>query len=191
MSQPRIFSGKHRGRSLKVVEDKAVRPTAGRTRESVFNILMHGRFSGEDSPLIGKGVLDVFCGTGAYGLEALSRGAASATFVDQHTLVLKLAYENARKFGEEATTKFVQADASNLPKATHAYSLIFLDPPYDKGLAKPCLKSLAAQGWVDEESVIVLEIQAKETISLPEGYSVVDERIYGNAKVLILAWGEA
>ncbi len=186
MSQPRIFAGKHRGRALKVIEGKAVRPTSGRTRESVFNILMHGRFGGEDSPLVGGKVADIFCGTGAFGLEALSRGAANVTFVDQQTAVLKLTHENASKLGELPNCKFVQSDAGNLPMAPAPFTLIFLDPPYQQGMVAPALKSLLKQRWLDENTVVVVEMQAKETVVLPDGYTLVDERIYGNAKVWIL-----
>lgn len=183
----RIISGKHRGRRIEMHDGAEIRPTSGRTREAIFNILTHGSFGRDgESPLIGKRAVDIFCGTGALGLEALSRGALHVTFVDRTPASLNLARENVERFGEEAASKFIRSDSTQLPKAMQPCTVAFADPPYNKGQAAPALKSLREQGWLEPDAIVVLELAAKELIDLPEGYEQLDERRYGNSKILIL-----
>lgn len=183
----RIISGKHRGRRIAMHDGSDIRPTSGRTREAIFNILTHGSFGREgESPLIGKRVVDIFCGTGGLGLEALSRGAQHVTFIDRNPQSLGLARENAEHFGELDNTAFIRSDSTQLPPATFACTVAFADPPYNKGQAAPALKSLKEQGWLEPNALVVLELSAHELIHLPEGYELMDERKYGNSKVLIL-----
>ena len=105
----RIIAGKHRGRRIDVVDTTRIRPTSSRTREAIFNIISHGEFArAADSPFIGKRVMDLYCGTGAFGLEALSRGAGHVTFVDNNRESLALAQHNAERMGEKPHTQFLQ-----------------------------------------------------------------------------------
>lgn len=185
----RIVAGRHRGRTLKSPPGPAVRPTSDRTRESVFNILAHGipGFAFE-----GVSVADLFCGTGALGLEALSRGAAHATFIDRDAAALKYAKENAARLGEWRNILTLRLDAAQIPPpplAAHApCALAFLDPPYGEGLLVPALQGLAARGWLVEGALVVAEMGAKEPFEPPRGYALLQERIYGAAKVAFLRY---
>ncbi len=183
----RIISGKHRGRRIQMHDNAHIRPTSGRTREAIFNILTHASFGRDgESPLVGKRIVDIFCGTGGLGLEALSRGAEHVTFIDQNGASLALARQNVQTFKEEANTQFIRSDSTLLPPATFPCTVAFADPPYNKGMAAPALKSLKANGWLEDEAIVVLELHAKELMQVPEGFELMDERTYGNSKVLIL-----
>lgn len=185
----RIIAGKHRGRNIETKQDARIRPTGSMARGAIFNILMHGDFGRPDgSPLIGKSVIDLFCGTGALGLEALSRGAGHVTFIDQSAESIALARSNAKSMGEEATTQFLRSDSTSLPHARLTYSLVFLDPPYDSGLAIKSLKSLDEKGWLEEGAVAVVELSAREMLNAPEHYELFDERKYGNTKIVFLRY---
>ncbi len=183
----RIVGGKHRGRNLKTPQGQHVRPTSDRTRESVFNILAHA-VDGFD--LAGASVVDLFCGTGALGLEALSRGAAHATFLDADRTSLALAKENAAMLGEWRNVTLLKIDARRLgppPLAARApCTLAFLDAPYDKGLTGPALLALLNNGWIAPDGVIVAEVAAKEVLDPPRAMEVLDERTYGAARVVFL-----
>jgi len=186
----RIVGGKHKGRRLASPADRAIRPTSDRAREAIFNLLGQGRIKAETGFVLAEAsVLDAFCGTGALGLEALSRGAASVTFLDQDTAALSLARESAEAMGEAKHAQFLRADATRPPAAPHAHSLAFLDPPYGKELAGPALIALAARGWLEEEAIVVLEQGSDETLALPIGFDPIDERQYGAAKILVLQYG--
>ena len=186
----RITAGRHRGRRLAVPEGGSVRPTSDRARETLFNILVHGslaRARGGASPLDGARVLDAFAGTGALGFEALSRGAAHATFIEADPSALKCLSLNARRLGEEAHTTMLKADATRPPPARGAPSSIaFLDPPYESGLAAPALLGLAAQGWLAEGAISVVELRARESFDLPAGFTVIAERRSGETRFVFL-----
>jgi 16S rRNA (guanine966-N2)-methyltransferase len=185
----RIVGGKHRGRKLESPPDERVRPTSDRARESLFNILSHGRFAaGGTSLLIGARVLDVFCGTGALGFEALSRGAAHATFIDSDPASLKLVQANAKTLGETANAQTYQTDATKLGRATQAAMIAFLDPPYREGLAGPALAALAANGWLADGAICVVETDAREDLETPADFTREDERRYGKAKLTFLKY---
>lgn len=196
MGQVRIIAGKHRGRSLNVPETADIRPTGSRTREAIFNILLHGHFDGGvASPLIGQHVLDVFCGSGAFALEALSRGAKRATCIDKSRESLRIAAENAAKLGETAQVHCLLSDAAQLPKALPTAhdkaTLALLDPPYHTALGEAALTALAAQGWLERGAICVLELAEKQAFTLPASFTLHSERHYGNTRVLILVWGSA
>lgn len=184
----RIISGKHKGRRIELVKEAAdvVRPTSDFAREAIFNILIHGKYSQNGSSFIDKQVLDVFCGTGAFGLEALSRGAARVTFIDQSRDALANARYNATKMKETDTVEFMLADATKLPKARKSFALVFLDPPYFSKMIEPALKSLHAGGWVEPDGLVIVEHDAKEQVAFPETFTVIDERRYGRAIVNLL-----
>ena len=182
----RITGGKHRGRPLAAPEGPAVRPTSDRARQAVFNILSHGRFARAGSPIAGARVLDAFCGTGAMGLEALSRGAAAATFLEQDARALAAAKRNADALGESFCATFLQADATRPPPAPEPCELLFLDPPYGSGLAPVALEALRVAGWVAPDAVVVVEVAAREAFEPPQAFEIVDERRYGAARVVLL-----
>jgi len=188
----KIVGGKHRGRALEAPEGQNVRPTSSRAREALFNILAHASWhDGDTSPLVGARVLDAFAGSGALGLEALSRGAAHATFLDNDPRSIRLIGENIAKLREVAAAKVVRADATRPPPGRDACDLVFLDPPYRSGLAAPALAALAGAGWLAPEAIVTVELAHNEDIVppgavLPEGFEQVDERRYGAAKIVIL-----
>ncbi len=183
----RIITGKHRGRKLEVIESKTMRPTADRTREAVFNILTHSytKESGE-SILEGAVVLDLFCGSGALAFEALSRGAEKAVLIDIEAAHLAVARSNAEHLGEAANVTCLRADSSNPPPAKFPCSLVFLDPPYRSGLALNALKHLKTGGWLQDDSLIIVEVDRREDLFEPADYERLDERIYGNTKIIVL-----
>lgn len=186
----RIVGGKHKGRRLSSPADRAIRPTSDRAREAIFNLLSQGRVAAETGfSLAEAAVLDAFCGSGALGLEALSRGAASVTFLDADTSALNLARENAEAMGEARHAQFLRGDATRPPAAPHAHNLVLLDPPYGKELAHPALIALAAGGWLEEEALVVIEEGSDETLAVPIGFEPIDERQYGAAKIVVLQYG--
>jgi len=183
----RIVGGRHRGRVLQSPAGDSVRPTSDRARESLFNILEHGKLAaGGLSPVRGARVLDCFCGTGALGLEALSRGAAAAAFLDLDPAALQLARANAKTLGETAHAEFIAADARRPPRAAAPCTLTFLDPPYGEGLAASALRALADAGWFGPGAIAVVETAHHEDVAAPEGFASVDERRYGKAKLTFL-----
>ena len=183
----RIVAGRHRGRPLRAPEGKGVRPTSDRARQAVFNILEHGipGFAFAD-----VSVVDVFSGTGALGLEAISRGAAHATFIDTDAMALKYAKENAARLGEWKNILILRLDATRIAPpplaAKTPCGLAFLDPPYGEGLLGPALQGLAARGWLTPGAIVVAEMGAKETFAPPRGYALLQERTYGAAKIAFL-----
>lgn len=184
----RIISGKHKGRKLELPREATgiIRPTSDFAREAIFNILTHGKHGLNGHTFEDKRVLDAFCGTGAFGLEALSRGAAHVTFIDNAREAIVTARYNAERIGETEQSDFILANATQLSKARAPYDLIFLDPPYYANLLAPTLTSLKNGGWIAPEGVIVIEHDEKETVSVPEGFQVVDTRRYGRAVVELL-----
>lgn len=191
----RIVGGRHRGRQLVAPEGLDVRPTADRTRESLFNILEHGKHSADGtSPLRGAFVLDAFAGTGAVGFEALSRGAERLVCMDSHGDSVAAIKANARALGELVRTTVFQSDATRPPRppagpAGTPCSLVFLDPPYQSGLGAPALEALAAAGWIAEGAICIVEVGNRESVAAPPGFEPVDERRYGKAKLLFLRYG--
>lgn len=183
----RIIAGKHKGRRIELGKDNStIRPTSQMAREAIFNILCHGKFGLNGHSFDGKHVADMFCGTGALGLEALSRGAESCLFIDQSRESLAIAKRNAAHMQEEDSVHFFGTDATRLPKARQAYDVIFLDPPYFSKLLPACLKSILEGGWLSEDGLIVVEHDNKETLTLPEGFELVDGRRYGRAVVELI-----
>jgi 16S rRNA (guanine966-N2)-methyltransferase len=177
----RIVAGKFRGKALLSPSDDSIRPTSDRVRESVFNILA----SRIGVHLDGLKVLDLFAGTGALGLEALSRGASGAVFVDTGAESRGLIRDHIEAFGIAGIAKLLRRDATALgPAGTMGpFDLVFLDPPYAKGLGEQALVSLKAGNWLAKGATIVLEESAEVELALPEGFEVDDRREYGAAAV--------
>ena len=181
----RLIAGTWRGRIIAAPADRDVRPTAQRLRESLFNRLAHA-FADEGFTLDDTQVVDVCTGSGALGLEALSRGAAHATFIEQAPAALDLLRRNITALGAEDRTRVIAADARALPRCTHPCDLAMLDPPYDGGLAGPILKSLAAQNWLRPGALVTVETAADEDVPLPPGYDFIDKRTVGRGAVSVL-----
>ena len=182
----RIVAGSHRGRRLLAPPGDIVRPTSDRAREALFNILSHGEFAAGGTSFAGAAVLDAFAGTGALGLEALSRGAATAIFIERDRDALAVLRRNVGALGEGARAEIVPGDATRPPHAATGCAVAFLDPPYRSGLAAPALAALGAAGWLAPEAVVIVEIAAREELATPTGFRLVDERIYGAAWLVFL-----
>ncbi len=175
----RIIAGKFRGTRLQGPDDRSIRPTGDRTREALFNILAHG-----DAAPEGARFLDLFCGSGMVGLEACSRGAAEVWLIDRDT---SLAAKNVRALGRPDHVHLRRADATALPDPPARFDLVFLDPPYNSGLADTVLRSLLA-GWLADGASIIVELAAKEMLSVPDGLSLNQERRYGAARLVFLGY---
>ena len=185
----RIIAGKHRGRPLRAPEGRAVRPTSDRAREALFDILAHGRFA--DRPVFEAArVLDAFAGTGAFGLEALSRGAAQASFIEKDRGVLAILRGNIAALGEERNTTVLATDALHPPAAPAPVTLAFLDPPYGEDLAAPALTALAAARWFSTDALVIVEVASRQKLVPPLGFALLDERRYGAARLVFLRYWE-
>ena len=181
----RILGGSLRGRSIEVPPGLGVRPTASRTREALFNLLLHGGYGADGGNILaGARVADLCCGSGALAFEALSRGAASAVLVDQDRRTLDLARKNAAKLGLEAECTFI---AMNLPGAVSGgpFDVVFLDPPYQEGLTVPILETMLRTGAIGPGSIVCAETGAKEQLEAPASLVLVDDRAYGAARLHI------
>ncbi|MCF2871749.1 16S rRNA (guanine(966)-N(2))-methyltransferase RsmD [Octadecabacter sp. G9-8] len=178
----RIIAGQHRGLTLANVGDgdaaAHLRPTPDRVRESLFNVLM-----GRGLPH-GARVLDLFAGTGALGLEALSRGATHVTFVENGRVGQRLITENIAKAKRQADVVLLETDATRLTGAPHQADLIFLDPPYGQGLGQKAIAAARGAGWIADKAIIVWEESAPQP-PLP-GFTMLDQRRYGTTHITIL-----
>ncbi len=185
----RIIGGIHRGRPLLAPKGRNTRPTSDRARESVFNILNHG--SWHHGVLEDAMVLDVFAGTGALGLEALSQGAKHAAFIEREHPAIEFCKKNINALKETERTSVMTFDATDpisRPLYLQHRNLVFLDPPYGKYLGAEALKALVQKDWLKEGAVCVMEMSRKIPEIIPAGFSLQDERIYGIAKVQFLIW---
>lgn len=182
----RIVGGSLKGQRLTPPADRRIRPTSDRARETLFNILAHAAWSGGPAALEGAVVLDAFCGTGALGLEALSRGAARAWFLDRAPGSVATTRDNVSRLGLTDRAAVLRADATRPPPASAAAGLVFLDPPYKSGLIGPTLVALTKRGWLAPGAVIVAEQAADEGLDLPPGFEVLDERRSGGARLRFL-----
>ena len=183
----RIVAGSLRGRALATPADERIRPTPDRVREAVFNILAHGAAA---TDLHAARVLDLFAGTGALGIEAMSRGAAFVLFVEEAPDARALIRTNIEAFGLTGQTKIFRRDATDMGPAAQMgqYSVVFLDPPYGNGLGERALASVAAGGWLAPGATIVLEERRDAAIVLPTGFETLDERSWGDTKVIFARW---
>ena len=179
----RIIAGQYGGRRLQAPKDQAIRPTGDKIRGAIFNAL-RSRGVLEDAI-----VLDLFCGTGALGLEALSQGASHCTFVDKSRTSLDLAKENAKTLGAGGQSTFLLKDAAKLtaPPEQPA-TLIFLDPPYGKDLITLTLETLHTQNHLAPNAVLVIETAKIEAPTLPTPYKPLDERTYGDTKIIFATY---
>lgn len=184
----RIVGGKFRGREINGPAGSVTRPTSDRVRESIFNILAHGiaDFALEDAR-----VMDLFAGTGALGLEALSRGAKFCLFVEEDSPARGVIRTNADSCGVIGQCKIWRRDATDLgPSAPQSpYGLVFVDPPYGKGRGEKALISLVSGGWLAPQAIVVLEEAEKAEVTDVAGLNLIDSRIYGDTQVRIYRFG--
>ena len=180
----RVVGGRLRGRNLAAPASREIRPTADRLRESLFNILVHAY----ENPIEGARVLDLFAGTGALGIEAISRGAGFALFVDNGTEARALLRNNVEALGLGGVTKVFRRDATELGPAhpVEPFSLVFLDPPYGKGLAEKALASLRDGGWLTKQVLLVVEEAKAAAFTAPEGFVELERRAYDDTEFVFL-----
>jgi 16S rRNA (guanine966-N2)-methyltransferase len=183
----RIVGGRFGGRPLAAPTSAVVRPTSDRVREAIFNILAHGI---PDFALDDARVLDLFAGSGALGLEALSRGAAHCLFIEEAAAARASIRRNVEALGLTGVTKIFRRDATDLGVAGHhgAARLAFLDPPYGKGLAEGALRSLIEGDWLAPGAVIVIEEAKTTRLTLPPPYRAIDQRTWGDTQVLFASF---
>ena len=181
----RVVGGRLRGRALATPSDDAIRPTSDRVREAVFNWLLHGD---PVAKIDGGRVIDLFAGTGALGIEALSRGAQFCLFVEEAAEARGLIRRNIEAFGLTGTTKLWRRDATDLGPAGNMtpYDVAFLDPPYGKGLGEKALTALADGGWLVPDALVVLEERKGVAIDVPDAFEVIDQRTWGDTQVVLL-----
>jgi 16S rRNA (guanine966-N2)-methyltransferase len=180
----RIVGGRFRGRALQAPQSQAIRPTADRLRESLFNILAHAY----GDPVTDARVLDLFAGTGALGLEALSRGARFVLFIDNAAEARGLIRANVDALGVGGATKIFRRDATMLGPAgpVDPFTLAFLDPPYGWGLAERALVSARDGGWLKPDALIVVEEATDAAFTLPPGFMEEERRDYGDTRLVFL-----
>ena len=178
----RVVGGRLRGRALAAPKSSVIRPTADRLRESLFNILVHAY----GDPITGARVLDLFAGTGALGIEALSRGAAFTLFVDDGAEARALLRDNVATLGLGGVTRIFRRDATKLGPAhpVKPFSLAFLDPPYGQGLAAPALVAAREGGWLTPGALIVIEEAAESAFAPPPGFSELERRVYDDSELV-------
>jgi 16S rRNA (guanine966-N2)-methyltransferase len=178
----RIVAGALRGRKLAGPKSFSIRPTSDRLRETIFDILEHA-YAGT---IGGAAVIDLFAGAGALGLEAMSRGAARALFVDDGAEARALLRQNIEALGLGGVTRVFRRDATRLglaPKGER-FGLAFLDPPYGRNLATPALAELARGGWLEDGALAVIEETTSAVVELPEGFGEEETRRYGDTQLV-------
>jgi 16S rRNA (guanine966-N2)-methyltransferase len=180
----RIVGGRLRGRNLAAPKSQAIRPTSDRLRESVFNILAHAH----GDPITGARVLDLFAGTGALGIEALSRGAAFALFIDDGAEARALIRQNVDTLGLGMVTRVFRRDATRLGAAhpVEPFGLVFLDPPYRQSMAEPALASLRDGRWLTPDALVVVEEAADSGLAAPVGFAEIERRTHDDTVVVFL-----
>ena len=180
----RVVGGRLRSRPIAGPKSDAVRPTSDRLREALFNILTHAY----DDPVTGARVLDLFAGTGALGIEAISRGASYALFVDEGVEARALLRDNTESLGLGGVSRIFRRDATRLGPAhpLEPFSLVFLDPPYGKGLAEKALTSARAGGWLKPEALIVVEEARDAGFTAPEGFEELERRSYDDTELVFM-----
>lgn len=179
----RVVGGRLRGRGLIGPKSDAIRPTSDRLRENLFNVLAHSH----DNACQEARVLDLFAGTGAMAIEALSRGAVFAAMVDESAEARGLMRTNVDAMGLGGVTRILRRDATKLGAVSpfEPFTLIFCDPPYRRGLGERALVSARDGGWLAPGALVLLEDAAEQEVSFPEGVALIDTREAGAGKVLI------
>ena len=182
----RIIAGHHRGRKLETTPGTAVRPTADRVREAIFNRLTHGLVTEGGAALAGIRALDVFAGSGALGFEAWSRGADHVTFFENDAAAAQLIKRNAERLDTDDEIAVLRRDATQPGLSRAKAELVLMDAPYGSDLSASALRALRDNGWLAEDAVAVVEVGRGEAFDSPEGLAVIDDRRYGAARVYFL-----
>ena len=180
----KIIAGKFKGRNIETSKNSNYRPSTSKFRESVFSMITSGRF--EDFDITEAKVLDLFCGSGSLGLEALSRGAKSSCFIDIDGEHLQQIRNFAKKVQIENQVSYINIDASKLCNAQATFDLILIDPPYKKNLVEKTLQSLFKYQWLNKNSYIIIECEKSYEFQIPDQYAMLDQRNYGKTKLLVL-----
>jgi len=187
----RIVAGQHKGRAITAPKGRSTRPTSDRAREALFNVLAHADWA---PPLEGARVIDLFAGSGALGLEAISRGAAFCLFVETDHGARGAIRANIEAMGLYGVTRLHRRSATDLgekPAGVGApFTLAFLDPPYGKNLVPPALETLVKGHWLAAGALAVVEVSADESVEAPPGWQIKDERTSGAARILCLSRGD-
>lgn len=182
----RIVGGKHKGRPLSAPKGRNTRPTSDRAREAMFNVLAHAEWAPD---LEGARVIDLFAGSGALGLEAMSRGAAFCLFVETEASARGAIRDNIDLLKLFGHTRLHRRDATHLgdkpSNLGEPFDIAFLDPPYGKGLGEASLQKLIEGDWLSDNAIAVLEVGADEDPDV-SGWQVEAQKDYGAAKVLFL-----
>jgi 16S rRNA (guanine966-N2)-methyltransferase len=180
----RVSGGSFGGRTLKAPSSQHIRPTSDKLRQAVFNILAHAY----GDPVSDARVLDLFAGTGALGIEALSRGAAFTVFVEEAAEARALIRTNVETLQLTGVTKIFRRDATKLgPRgAFEPFSIVFCDPPYGKGFAEKALASAREGGWLTKDALLVVEEAVEAKFAAPEGYDVLERREYDDTEIIFL-----
>ena len=182
----RIVAGKHRGRNIIAPDGMDIRPTSDRVRESVFNMLEHRDWGkGGLSILSGARVFDGFCGTGACGLEALSRGADHVTFTDNSNSALDLCRRNIATLKEQERSTVLRNDCLNPTRPADTCDLVFLDPPYGERLAARALSALSRAGWIADDGICIIETGANDHEDPDENFLTLEDRKYETTRIRI------
>jgi 16S rRNA (guanine966-N2)-methyltransferase len=184
----RIVAGKFRGAKIEAPKGLATRPTSDRVRQALFNVLEHGA---PDFDFEGARVLDLFAGSGALGLEALSRGARFCLFIEESTAARAAIRRNVEALGLTGATKIWRRDATKLgPAGTLApFDLIFCDPPYGKGLGERAIAAAVGGAWVGECAIAVIEERSDHAFAWPAPFQEIDKRRYGDTAIAIARAG--
>lgn len=182
----RITGGHYRGRKLIVPKGRDIRPTSDKVRQAVFNILLQYKLPR------GAHVLDLFCGTGALGLEALSRGAEFCTFIDKSRESLHCCQQNIKALDVEAQCKIMNKNGENTsekPANMIPVNLAFIDPPYRQSLVLPALESLVKNGWLAVNALCVIECEKDVQLYVPEIFTLIKRKTYGDTQIIICRYG--
>jgi len=182
----RVIGGRLRGRNIASPSTQAIRPTQDRLRESLFNILMHAY----ENPMLDARVLDLYAGTGALGIEAVSRGAKFTLFVDNGSEARALLRDNVESLGLGGVTKVYRRDAAD-PGPAHPvepFALVFIDPPYRMKLAEKSLVALRDGGWLMPQALIVVEEAKDAEFIAPDGYEELERRAYDDTEFTFLRY---
>ncbi len=184
----RVVGGRFRGRQIYAPKGNDTRPTSDRVREALFNILDHGveGFAWQHTR-----VLDLFAGTGALGIEALSRGASFCLFIEQNAAARAAIWRNTEAFELTGITKIFRRDATGLGPVgtTTPFGLVFLDPPYGRGFGETALRAASAGGWLEPGAIAIVEEGDDAEFTTPDGFAPLDRRVYGDTQVLFLRAG--
>lgn len=181
----RLIGGKWRAKKLTAPAGDHVRPTSDRARGALFDVLLHGKPRQAGFRIQNARVLDAFAGTGALGLEALSRGAGHATFMDNAAASIRIVKENIDACNAGTVSTVLKADAVTPPPASVSCGLVFLDPPYGQNLMAPALAGLTEQGWIANGGICCAELGKAEAFDPPAEFELLDERRYGAARILL------